>query len=151
MLMSRVNHYVTPKIYRLTKTTFLVQTLRWRLNFHQPHLKPKWSNRPDCYFTLSHLDLSDLTWYSVHLYSSKWSIKWIKKLRFIDNDMISDHRVVQLLIYFISLHHHGRTENSWTHLRHPPNTSFLTIPFTFLPKAKKWLMEKIRFSVVEPK
>ena len=26
---------------------------------------------------------------------------------------------------------------SWTYLSHPPNTSFLTIPFTFLPSAKK--------------
>ena len=37
-----------------------------------------------------------------------------------------------------------RTENPWTYLLHPPNTSFLTFPFTFLPSAKKQWMEKIK-------
>ena len=31
----------------------------------------------------------------------------------------------------------SRTDNPWTYLPHPQNTSFLTIPFTFLPSAKK--------------
>ena len=38
----------------------------------------------------------------------------------------------------------GRTENSrWTYLSHPPNTSFLTIPFTFVAFGKKLVDEKI--------
>ena len=38
----------------------------------------------------------------------------------------------------------GRTENSWwTYLSHPPNTSFLTIPFPFVAFGKKLVDEKI--------